>query len=54
MLTESIKFHRDASELLFPYENIRSNYTDANVSPDDVTELEARGLAVITAAKPRP
>lgn len=53
VLTESIKFHRDASELLFPYENIRSIYTDANVSPDDVTELEARGLAVITAAKPR-
>ena len=54
VLTESIKFHRDASELLFPYENIRSIYTDANVSPDDVAELEARGLAVITAAKPRP
>lgn len=54
VLTESIKFHRDASELLFPYENIRSIYTNANVSPDDVTELEARGLAVITAAKPRP
>ena len=54
VLTESIKFHRDASELLFPYENIRSIYTDANVSPDDVAAFEARGLAVITAAKPRP
>lgn len=53
VLTESIKFHRDASELLFPYENIRSIYTDADVSPDDVAALEARGLAVITAAKPR-
>lgn len=53
VLTESIKFHRDASELLFPYENIRSIYTDADVSPDDVAELEARGLAVITAGKPR-
>ena len=53
VLTESIKFHRDASELLFPYENIRSIYTDADVSPDDVAALEARGLAVITAGKPR-
>ena len=53
VLTESIKFHRDASELIFPYENIRSIYTDADVSPDDVAALEARGLAVITAGKPR-
>ena len=52
VLTESIKFHRDASELIFPYENIRSIYTDADVSPDDVAALEARGLAVITAGKP--
>ena len=53
VLTESIKFHRDASELIFPYENIRSIYTDADVSPDDVAALEARGLDVITAGKPR-
>ena len=53
VLTESIKFHRDASELLVPCQNIRSIYTEANVSLDDVAELEARGLAVITAGKPR-
>lgn len=51
VLTESKKFHCDASELLFPFEHIRAIYTDADAAPEDIQRLEAHGLDVFPAAK---
>lgn len=53
VLTESVKFHRDASELIFPYENIRAIYTDADVADSDIERCQALGPEIITAAKRR-
>ncbi len=53
VLTESVKFHRDASELIFPYENIRAIYTDADVADSDIERCQALGPEIVTAAKRR-
>ncbi len=51
VLTESEKFHRDAAELLFPFEQLRAVYTDAQAAPEMVKKLEAHGVDVFLAAK---
>lgn len=53
VLTESVKFHRDASELIFPYENIRAIYTDADVADSDIERCQTLGPEIVTAAKRR-
>lgn len=51
VLTESEKFRCEAAELLFPFEQLRAVYTDAQAEPQMIQTLEAHGVDVFLAAK---